>query len=66
MTWTTDMPTKPGWYWWRRSDEEHAALISNAKVIEVFEYGVDNTLYSTYGFVSQLDGEWAGPLEPPT
>lgn len=59
---TTEKPTKPGWYWFRTNTE-------NPTMVEVVKYknvcmvlepdddkGVEVLLY---------DGEWAGPLEPP-
>jgi hypothetical protein len=27
MTWTTEKPTKPGWYWWRPLSTDAPALV---------------------------------------
>lgn len=58
MNWTTDKPTKPGWYWARMSpNEPHVCEL-------VFdEDGV--TLVNGETFSQMEDHEWAGPLEPP-
>lgn len=57
LAWTTDPPTKHGWYWWRGNDESGKILI---RVV-----GVNADLYCTNGFANEMGGEWAGPLEPP-
>ena len=62
MNWTTDKPTKPGWYWWRQDRV--------AKMCRVWEWWDKKELYVRFeGADSEpviaLGGEWAGPLEPP-
>lgn len=57
LAWTKEKPTNPGWYWWKHNDEWGKSLI--------MVISVNADLYSPHGFVSELDGEWAGPLEPP-
>lgn len=27
MTWTDEMPTRDGWYWWRPADDEPAEVV---------------------------------------
>jgi len=57
LTWTTDKPTKPGWYWYRPyRDGQHV------EVCRVYEIEID---YWTTIIPPQTGGEWAGPLEPP-
>lgn len=63
--WTTDKPTKPGWYWWRPTNvsisPEIVSVQENGNVLLVYDkriYRVDSMIYGA-------DGEWAGPLEPP-
>ena len=52
MTWTTDTPTKPGWY--------------NRRCTEVVDVALDADTKEPYPRkVLQLVVEWAGPLEPP-
>lgn len=65
MTWTTEQPTKEGWYWWEESamhNGKHAVLI-----VEVTDFR--GVLYQEHGDVRYLlanaSGRWAGPLQPP-
>ena len=66
LTWTTNKPTQPGWYWWR--NKPGAEKIER---VQLFDFvwlkepylGVE-TQYARYP-VSTIIGEWAGPLEPP-
>jgi hypothetical protein len=62
MNWTTDKPTKSGWYWWRQDRV--------AKMCRVWEWWDKKELYVRFEGadsipVIALEGEWAGPLEPP-
>jgi hypothetical protein len=50
MTWTTDKPTVPGWYWLRPKNKP-------ARIVRV----TTKTIASMYG----IGGEWAGPLAGP-
>jgi hypothetical protein len=66
--WTTEKPSKPGWYWYRSKRDR-------LQIIELIEWnnelraiGVSQGMYShleahrvPYG----PEAEWAGPLEPP-
>ena len=59
MTWTTEKPTKSGWYWWR-DEEGHA-------VVEVYPTETSTAVWRR-GLLYNLNdvmGEWAGPLDPP-
>lgn len=62
MTWTRDVPTKPGWYWWR--DKQPGVIFLRIYLI----YDFDGTLMVDEGEewkpVSDKGGEWQGPLEP--
>lgn len=68
-------PTKPGWYWFR---EHWKGQIGSPRIVHVrSENGiliVDRTWLDVYDNgqlvcasqeLKKLDGEWAGPLEPP-
>ena len=61
MTWTTEKPTKPGWYWWRNNASE-------PRVVNIWQSRVHASILKASGLgeVLYCDGEWAGPLEPPT
>jgi hypothetical protein len=56
MTWTTEKPTVPGWYWYREIEGE-------PEILSIYK---DNgqLLISGIG-LQEFPGEWAGPLEPP-
>lgn len=58
--WTTEKPTTPGWYWWRRNNEA-------PKVLEIKEWGdgyLDAHGVGLVWSVNNLDGEWQGPIVP--
>ncbi len=62
MEWTTEPPTKPGWYW--HCDPERDGET------QVFEVWLESgTLWlSDYGefvAVSRMYGRWMGPLDVP-
>ena len=63
MTWTTDAPTKPGWYWFQ-------VRRMKPRVIEVIaEHEPERLLIAESSTpVDVLAGSiywWAGPLDPP-
>ena len=71
LTWTTDKPTEPGWYWYKFAEGPPSVVYalhpSGMSIVEV--------LYDQTGLfcrhpdndksLIELDGHWAGPLEPP-
>ncbi len=63
VTWTTDTPTKPGWYWSQMRG-------GRPQIVElVRELDSDRiTVGQTGAYVTDLEAEnhrWAGPLMPP-
>ena len=62
LSWTTDKPTMPGWYWWREVDSKDGFIV---------QVDIEGETVSSSGTAddASLDemvgGEWAGPLEPP-
>ncbi|THJ10895.1 MAG: hypothetical protein CAF43_008605 [Nitrospira sp. CG24C] len=62
MTWTTKKPTKTGWYWYRRQSDGNTA-----KVLHFIDDDGDGPYIATSDDLTlkDLDGEWAGPVEPP-
>jgi hypothetical protein len=56
MTWTTQKPTVPGWYWYREIEGE-------PEILSIYK---DNgqLLISGIG-LQEFPGEWVGPLESP-
>jgi hypothetical protein len=63
MTWTTEKPTVPGWYWWRRPYGKREIQT----IIRVKEYKFQPGIVFIYSGrrIEDCRGEWAGPLEPP-
>jgi hypothetical protein len=68
LNWTTDKPTKPGWYWYRSKRDR-------LQIIELIEWnnelrtiGVSPGMYphlETHRVPYGREAEWAGPLTPP-
>jgi hypothetical protein len=63
MVWTSDKPSKPGWYWWRGA---------KASAPEVVHYiGDDLVLLNGSkevkdpGIMFGRKGQWVGPIKPP-
>ena len=69
MKWTSTKPTRPGWYWWRNASSCEDS-ISLVVYVEITPNGVGKGCVSfaygeRYRQLKQMNGEWAGPLEPP-
>lgn len=69
MEWTTEKPTKPGWYW-LKSNYAHSES-SDVEVVWVFKNpgAKDCGVMSTNGWcvaAGKIAGEWAGPIPEPT
>ena len=72
MTWTSEKPRMPGWYWTRRKREGDTSVYAydimrveerwpGAALVDAddpFTIPLNHDCYASY--------EWAGPLEPPT
>ena len=72
MTWTTDKPTKEGWYWYREKMIEPECVLVFEGIYESADgwterrmmcRSIDEGDDSTS--VKHLSGEWAGPIEVP-
>ena len=65
MNWTTERPTKPGYYWWRLGSDGHAHLIE----VTIDGNGVLQSHPPAQlieaGRLVDTSGEWAGPVEHP-
>lgn len=63
LTWTTEKPKVAGVYWYRRS------LGLRGMIVEVEIQGGTLTVIGKNaecsGEVAKIEGQWAGPLEPP-
>lgn len=55
MDWTTDPPTRPGWYWWR--DEFHPPQVQHV-VLYAYADTESPQLFCSFGFVDRMGGEW--------
>jgi len=64
MTWTTDKPTVQGWYWQRVGPGIPTGLyhVYRRTGQWVAHHVLPN--HPVLG-VAHMNGEWAGPLEPP-
>ena len=62
LTWATKKPTKTGWYWYRGGCNGNTA-----KVLHYIDDDGDGLYLATSEdrALNDLDGEWAGPVEPP-
>lgn len=61
LKWTTKKPTKPGWYWYRYS-ENHKPYICDVWL------DVEKNLRCIFGvgyLVKETPFEWAGPIPEP-
>jgi len=61
LSWTTEKPTKQGWYWWRMKQSAPAVTELVTRYGELFDE------FKKHSISDYPDGqiEWAGPLEPP-
>jgi hypothetical protein len=69
MTWTTNKPTVPGWYWWRFSKDRKATVLnisqSHIQKSEVFTMETHN-IGTVALFIDELPGEWSSQaIAPP-
>lgn len=62
MKWTSEKPTKPGYYWQLNES-------GDAQVLRVYQSAAGRLFAASFADwetpVSRLDGQWAGPLEEP-
>lgn len=68
-TYTSELPTEPGWYWWR-GGRWYVTPSINRVLIEtphghVFDEMQVHLGGCEYESVRLAGGEWAGPLEAP-
>ena len=62
LKWTRKKPTKPGWYWYRGQCDGHTV-----EVIHFIDDDGEGPYLATSDdlAIDAMDGEWAGPVEPP-
>ena len=65
MNWTTEKPTKPGWYWRRLSSDGHAHLVEVTREGSGVVQTHPPAQLVEAGRSVDTSGEWAGPVEMP-
>lgn len=71
MNWTDKRPTGEGYYWFRCVLNYREPITADADVVWVWRQGLDGVLVAHIPGeametpVEKIEGEWAGPLEPP-
>lgn len=71
MRWTKEKPTATGWYWYR-GDYDPSGKEAQPLVVHMDTEGKVLLLsprawkpFTEYPDLDVLNGEWAGPIEPP-
>ena len=64
LRWTTDKPTRPGWYWYREGEGPEIYWVFAAP------FNGQVRMYAGHKdeggiWIDSWRGDWAGPLEPP-
>lgn len=62
MKWTTERPTKAGFYWYREGEADNFPVVVNVAPEHDFAGPWDDGSETR---LSHMNGEWSGPLEPP-
>ena len=67
MKWTSEKPTKPGWYWYMEFGRSYVLRLYEVQLPELAT--PSKPLYAASGYfggaVDDMHGQWAGPLEEP-
>lgn len=64
MTWTTDPPITPGWYWHETTNDGTMRFLSILLVYDLENGGPLVAGHQELKPVGDLGGKWQGPLEP--
>lgn len=65
MTWTTERPSQPGWYWWRRPNHMPSlCTVFGPPGGLLFELARDSEEPCAVSKAYD-DTQWAGPILPP-
>ncbi len=59
MTWTKDVPTKPGWYWRRTGEYKGVVYVHEG------ERGLFCAVADMVQYVHRIGCEWSGPIPAP-
>jgi hypothetical protein len=65
LKYSKEKPTEPGWYWYRRDEQDTPAVVH---IYSSFGEPPDMTFTGNDRVwpLSRIFGEWAGPILPPT
>ena len=66
MNWTSEKPTKPGWYWHYTHNDRGMEFVTIFLVYDLENGGPLVCGHEDLVDVAQHGGKWAGPLEAPT
>ena len=64
LTWTSSLPTVPGWYWWWDSTDPYLKPIVGIVGETQFPHQLFMTGYWNKP-IHEMKGEWAGPIPLP-
>lgn len=68
VVWTTEKPTKPGWYWWRPRDRSSThtvkVLSASTKQTKLIGYWLNGILQDRHHYVDAMLGEWSSETIP--
>ena len=62
MNWTNKRPTAPGWYWYRKGEQEEKRLLK----LGIVAFSDDMKAIWPSGrseSIIKMSGEWSGPME---
>ena len=59
VTWTSEKPTVPGWYFWKQQPRGHETVV---RVFDTYVYWGGGLRTED---ISNVSGQWAGPIPAP-
>lgn len=68
LVWSKQVPTEPGYYWWRDEDDHELVCVRQVMPgLKCEHREVDSDCRTVVGMfrVSEVGGEWAGPIPEP-
>jgi len=62
MNWSCNKPVKPGWYWWRESNNARGIIVQ----VDILTGTVSSSGTDEYRLLKEIiGGQWCGPLKEP-
>ena len=67
MFWTKELPSEPGWYWFRNLLDKDSVLMPEIVRVRLYagELAIENSRLSHWIGHEGYDYEWAGPIPLP-